>query len=218
MNANVKLLDLFLDGRFPKFECPQCEFTFLTNVYLPSVNQPACDEAQQLKQLGRELLPEAGSDADFILIEKRALGLEYFQQAVNKYAIKHAPLTHRIAVLAEDEDRILDDSVIQLDSGDEPDYRLLYLMERLEHLDKKDETFFTDFIHDLDWRNEVQRHACLESLSQQYGESLAHDIRMLCRYFREHDEFIKWDLHGENLMRRPSTKELVILDPYTMNY
>ena len=213
MNANAKLLELFLAKHFPQFECPQCEFTFLTKVYLP--DSPTA--AEQLSLLAQALLPAAPADSRYVILEKHALGLEYFMDAIRRFPVHHAPHVHRVAVLSE-AGEVLDESMIQLSSDAEPDYRIIYLMERLEHLNAQDVAFFNEHIHELDWQNEGERHQCLTWLGEFYGASLESDVRLLCRYFRERQQFIKWDLHGENLMRRPGTGELVILDPYTLNY
>ncbi len=51
----------------------------------------------------------------------------------------------------------LDPSCIHLFSLKEPDYRLIYVMERLEHLDEADTTFFTEHVYDMDWKDDQTR-------------------------------------------------------------
>ena len=46
------------------------------------------------------------------------------------------------------------------------------------------------------------------------GPTLAEDIRKLCRYYREHEAYLSWDLHGDNLMRRTKDGEIVVMDPF----
>jgi hypothetical protein len=89
-------------------------------------------------------------------------------------------------------------------------------MERLEHLDEADAQFFTDYVYGMDWKDEPTRREIIQWIGERYGADLAEDVRKLCRYFREHEEFLAWDLHGDNLMRRLSDGKIVVMDPYAL--
>lgn len=213
MNPRNELLTFFLDDHFEQMSCRQCETTFLTNAF--SLDCAHGDEVfqQKCKQTVQSICPQANDNVPFVLLEKRSLGLEYYCDAMTKLSIKSVPYTCRVGVLSE-EDEVLTGDTIQLFTGEEPDYRIIYLMEQLEHLGDEDVAFFSDHIHGLDWQDEAVRLELLAWMTEKYGEKLAEDVRLLCRYFRENEEFISWDLHGDNLMRRPSTGELIITDPY----
>lgn len=183
------LLQRFLDNDFEQIFCEKCMNTFLTNVY---------------------------DDGDNVILEKFALGLEYYREAIAQKQIKSAPRLAFLGVLDGMANKVLDPSIIQLRTDEEPDYRLIYVMEKLKHLPPEDEQFFTNNVHGLDWHDETKRHKTLAWIAQKYGQQLSDDIRQLCRYFRENQDYISWDLHGDNLMMRPSTQELVILDPFTL--
>jgi hypothetical protein len=183
------LLQRFLDNDFEQIFCEKCMNTFLTNVY---------------------------DDGEYVILEKFALGLEYYREAIQQTHIKSTPRLEFLGVLDGMANQVLDPSVIQLRTHDEPDYRLIYVMEKLQHLPPEDEQFFTNHVHGLDWFDESTRHNTLKWLEHKYGEQLSHDIRQLCRYFRANQAYIGWDLHGDNLMMRPNTQELVILDPFTL--
>ncbi|HPE59915.1 MAG TPA: hypothetical protein PLB10_06220 [Thiolinea sp.] len=201
--SNNILLKQFLSGHLTQMSCPQCENTFLTNVY-------------QIRDATVPGMPEdAPAGMPFVLLEKHALGLEYFCDAINAYGVQKIPYTRRIAILSEN-DALLDPSVIRLFSLEEPDYRLVYVMEYLEHLSREDRLFFDEHVHELDWMDEQTRFRIFDWMAERYGADLARDVRLLCRYFRAHETFLSWDLHGNNLMRRPSTGELVILDPFAL--
>ncbi|HPQ94614.1 MAG: hypothetical protein KDI44_04055 [Thiothrix sp.] len=201
--SNNVLLKQFLAGQLPQMSCPQCENTFLTNVY-------------QLRDASVSGMPEdAPANVQFVLLEKHALGLEYFCDAITTYGVSKIPYTRRIAILSEDNE-LLDPDVVRLFRLEEPDYRLLYVMEYLEHLSREDQLFFDEHVHGLDWMDEQTRFRIFDWMSERYGADLARDVRLLCRYFRAHETFLSWDLHGNNLMRRPSTGELVILDPFAL--
>jgi hypothetical protein len=118
-------------------------------------------------------------------------------------------------VLSED-DEILPFSTVKLFTGEEPDFRMIYIMERLEHLEDADVQFFSEHIYGFDWQDESVRHKLLGLIAEKYTPELAADIRLLCRYFREHEAFLSWDLHGDNLMRRPGSGEVVVLDPFVV--
>nr|CAA6829274.1 MAG: Unknown protein [uncultured Thiotrichaceae bacterium] len=215
MNANEALLRLFVDGLFPQMDCPQCENTFLTNVYSADCSGGERELTFQCQRCKALLLPDAPEGADFVLLEKRALGLEYFCDAIHTYPLKNVPYTRRIGVLSDD-DEILPFSTVKLFTNEEPDYRMIYMMERLEHLPDEEGAFFSEHIYGFDWQNESVRQGLLEQIAERYKPELATDIRFLCRYFREHGEYLSWDLHGDNLMRRPLTGEIVVMDPFVV--
>lgn len=82
---------------------------------------------------------------------KNMLGLEYFNDAIRQHQLTHVPFIKRIGILDEC-DQTLAPDVVQLFSHEEPDYRLIYIMERLEHLDEADAQFFTDYVYGMDWK------------------------------------------------------------------
>ncbi len=196
-DTDQTILDHFLQGKYPQMDCPQCENTFLTNVYsMEDPNREATDQ--------------------YVLLEKHALGLEYFCHAIKAYDLVKIPTIRRIGVLSAD-DEPLDTAQIQLFTHEEPDYRIIYVMERLQHLDTADSAFFTEHVHEIDWMAEADRHRIWTWVSERYSPELAEDIRRLCCYYRDHKEFVAWDLHGDNLMRRAHTGEIVVMDPFTPN-
>ena len=215
MNPRKQLLTLFLDDHFEQMSCRQCETTFLTNAFSLDCTQGDKAFQETCKQSLKLLCPHASDEVPFVLLEKRSLGLEYYCDAMKQQFIKSAPYACKIGVLSET-DEILPDDTIQLFAPEDPDYRVIYLMEQLEHLPDEDVAFFSEHIHGLDWQDEAVRLKLIAWMTEKYGKKLAEDVRLLCHYFREHEEYISWDLHGDNLMRRPSTGELVITDPYTV--
>ena len=68
----------------------------------------------------------------------------------------------------------------------------------------------------MDWKDEATRRQIIQWIAERYGQPLAEDVRKLCRYFRKHEEFLAWDLHGDNLMRRKSDGVIVVMDPYAL--
>lgn len=183
------LLERFLANEFEQIFCEKCMNTFLTNIY---------------------------DYGEYVILEKFSLGLEYYRDAIAQHVIQHQPRLALLGVLDGMKNEVLDLNTIQLRTHQEPDYRLIYVMEKLKHLAEADEQFFTNRVHEMNWLDEAQRHATLDWISAKYGDTLSQDIRQLCRYYREHQDYIDWDLHGDNLMLRPNTQELVILDPYTL--
>ncbi len=188
-DSSNSILDGFLQGKFERMNCPQCENTFLTNVY-------------------------AMPGDDYVLLEKYALGLEYFCDAIQQYDLTQVPFIRRIGVLGAEDDSVQPPEVIQLFTYNEPDYRVIYVMERLEHLGEADAAFFSDHVFGMDWKEEHTRHEILAWIRERYGETLAEDIRKLCLYFRQHEDYLAWDLHGNNLMRRTRDGEIVVMDPF----
>ena len=217
MNTSNDILHCFLDGKFERMSCPQCDNTFLTNVY-----QMKCFETDQRLEMKcqtckKHYLTDLQTAAwhEYVLLEKYALGLEYFNDAIQQHQLSHVPFIKRIGILDED-DQTLSPDVVQLFSHEEPDYRLIYIMERLEHLDEADAQFFTDYVYGMDWKDEATRRQIIQWIAERYGQPLAEDVRKLCRYFRKHEEFLAWDLHGDNLMRRKSDGVIVVMDPYAL--
>lgn len=211
MNTQA-ILECFTDGYFKRINCPQCENTFLTNVYEIQCNpaRPTTDCAQCHHTFFHEHLTGWGQ---FVVLEKFAWGLEYFCDAIQQRGLTQVPFIRRIGIL-DDNNHMLDPSHIQLFNHAEPTYRMIYVMERLEHLDEADAAFFTEQIHSMDWQEEAVRMEIHATLRTRYGDPLADDIRQLCLYFREHEDYLAWDLHGENLMRRPHDGKIVVMDPY----
>lgn len=207
------ILESFLAGKYQRMECPQCENTFLTKVYIMGADTPplGCPRSKA------DSTTDKKTDREFVILEKYALGLEYFCDAIQTYGLTQIPLIRRIGIL-NDDDEPLDPARIQLFSHEEPDYRLIYVMERLEHLNAEDTAFFTDHVHDIDWMEEHDRQRVWQWVAERYGQPLAEDIRKLCRYYRVHDEYVSWDLHGDNLMRRTRNGEIVVMDPFTLKF
>lgn len=206
------ILECFVDGYFKRMNCPQCENTFLTNVYEIHCN-PNRSATDCLSCHSHFFHTHLHRWEQFVVLEKFALGLEYFCDAIQHCGLTQVPFIRRIGVLDE-HNHMLDPKTIQLFTHDEPQYRLIYVMERLEHLDETDAAFFTEHIHNMDWQEEAVRLEIHAALRTRYGDALANDIRQLCLYFREHEDYLAWDLHGENLMRRPHDGRIVIMDPY----
>ncbi len=155
-------------------------------------------------------------DDGHVLLEKRALGLEYFCHAIHQFGLSIFPKVSRIGVLDEEDQIIELPAEGELFQQKETDYRYVYLMEKLEHLDEKDARLFNDCIKDLDWKDEIERRMALEKVTELYGEALRQEIELLFSYYQIHKDDILWDLHGDNLMRRPVSGELLILDPFAI--
>jgi hypothetical protein len=191
MVMNKKLiLEKFLKNDYEQIVCEQCLTTFLTNVY--------------------------DYDRQHVLLEKRSLGLEYFCNAISNYPLTHIPKISRIAVLNE-EDQQLEISLTQeLFQQQETDYRYLYIMERLLHLEKEEAYFFEHNTQDLELFPDRNKQKAFDNIQARYGLNLVSDIMNLCAYYRKNEAFIAWDLHADNLMKREKTGEIVILDPYAV--
>ncbi|MFM2320105.1 MAG: hypothetical protein RLZZ215_2726 [Pseudomonadota bacterium] len=219
MDANQQILQCFLEGQYERLQCPQCENTFLTNVYvLHCADKPS---SLQCKNCQRQFFsaihePQETDWNHYVLLEKFSLGLEYFCDAIHHQQLTEIPFIRRIGLLAED-DTILPLERIELFNQQEPDYRIIYIMERLEHLNEEDSNFFTEHVHDIDWMEEKDRLEVWTWVKDRYGQALAEDLRQLCRYYREHQEFVSWDLHGDNLMRTRQGK-MVVMDPFTPKF
>lgn len=184
------ILKKFCQDDFEQIICDKCLSTFLTDVY--------------------------AYDGNRVLLEKRGLGLEYFCNALNEYHLSHIPAIDRIGVIDEDCGIVSLPLGNELFQKDETNYRYIYIMEKLVHLDKDDEDFFNDKTQHLELQSIENKTKAFDEIQERYGDSLAEDISDLCRYYREHEEYIAWDLHADNLMKRPKTGEIIILDPYAV--
>lgn len=215
MDASQQILQCFLAGQYERLQCPQCENTFLTNVY--AIHHDG-SSSLQCKNCHRRFFSdtEAGEWKHYVLLEKFSLGLEYFCDAIQHQPLTEIPFIRRIGLLAED-DTVLPLERIELFKEQEPDYRIIYVMERLEHLNEEDSNFFTDHVHTIDWMAEQERLEVWAWVKDRYGAALAEDLRQLCRYYREHQDFVSWDLHGDNLMRTRQGK-IVVMDPFTPKF
>lgn len=215
IDSSKDILECFIKGKFKRMNCPQCENTFLTNVYELKCFDHGKKLSVRCAQCKKVFLAntETSAWANYVILEKYALGLEYFYDAIKQYDLVRVPFIRRVGILDEN-DINLDPSVVQLFSYAEPDYRMIYVMERLEHLDEADAAFFTEHVYGMDWKDDKTRAEILEWVATSYGETLAEDIRKLCRYYREHEAYLSWDLHGDNLMRRTKDGEIVVMDPF----
>ncbi len=183
------ILENFIAGNYPQIHCQKCEMTFLTNVYDFDVNN--------------------------VLLEKRSLGLEYYCGAIYQYSLKKVPDIHRIGILDEDDNMVEQPSKEEIYSGEETDYRFIYVMEKLKHLDEDDSAYFDRCVKDLEWKNNSDRKKIFAGIEKRYNSELAEDIMKLFEYYMQYEGILAWDLHGDNLMQRLEDDEIVILDPYT---
>lgn len=210
------ILTHFIHDGFEQIDCPQCENTFLTRVYdfgCATNCQPLVVSCQKCHK--GVVLNE--SNSDYVLLEKYALGLEYYRDAAKHYPLQCMPKTQLVGLLSE-QNELLDASHIKLFEQTEPDYRLIYVMERLSHLGNEEEAFFDQHVYDFEEKTAAEQTEIMAWIKAHYGEVLALDIQHLFAYFLKHQAYIQWDLHGHNLMYRPNTKTLMILDPYAPNY
>lgn len=222
MIQKEKIAQCFINGEFERIECPQCENTFLTRVYDVDCIEKNNGKPTEIscKKCRKEFLlykEKTNNTTGYVILEKYALALQYYLDAIQKSNIKNSPQTELIALINE-KDEVLDESHLQLFSSEEPDYRLIYLMEKLEHLTEEEETFFDNHVYDLEEKEHQEREEIIRWIAKNYDPSLADDIKKLCLYYRENQAFIQWDLHGHNLMRQPATGKLVILDPFAPNF
>lgn len=215
------VLTHFIHDGFQQIDCPQCENTFLTRVYdlgcsanYSSIErQPVVVSCRKCQK--SVLLREFSSE--YVLLEKYALGLEYYLDAAKHYPLHSIPKTQLLGLLNE-QNELLDPRHITLFSKEEPAYRLIYVMERLSHLNAEEEHFFDQYVYDLEEKTTAERTEIIAWVNAHYSAALALDIQRLFDYFLQHQRYIQWDLHGHNLMYRPHTKTLMILDPYAPNY
>jgi len=182
-------LDNFLSNSYEQIICEKCALTFLTNVY-------------------------EYNDTN-VLLEKRSLGLEYYCGAIHNKGLTKVPKIVRIGILDEEGNKVEAPSVEEIYSGEETDLRFIYKMEKLKHLDEEDSTYFDKCVKDLEWQSESDRKKIIAGVSKRYNNDLAQDILKLYEYYKGHQDVLAWDLHGDNLMQRHNTGEIVILDPYT---
>ena len=186
---NAEIIEHFIAGAYPQIYCDKCENTFLTNVY--------------------------DFDATHVLLEKRSYGLEYYCGAIQAKGLTRVPEIRRVGVLDE-EDRVVErPSRAVIYSGEEAEFRFIYVMERLRHLDEEDSEYFDRCVKDLDWKDASDREKIYAGVAERYSPALARDIACLFDYYSDYQSFMAWDLHGDNLMERIETGEIVILDPYT---
>ncbi|MCK5727168.1 MAG: hypothetical protein KAH22_10125 [Thiotrichaceae bacterium] len=185
---NKEIVQNFIDEQYQRIICDQCLNTFMTKVfdYSPS----------------------------HVLLEKRTLGLEYFCHATQELNLICVPDVQALGIINEDDQIVPSQSKDKLFSAIETDFRYLYLMERMEHLNKEEAKFFDDCIQQLDSIDDATRKKGFKQLANKHGQILRHEIQALFTYSQQYQEYIVWDLHGDNLMRR-NTGELVILDPFT---
>lgn len=184
-----QILDNFIADEYPRIYCEKCENTFLTNVY--------------------------NFDEMHVLLEKRSLGLEYYCGAIHQQKLTKVPDIQRIGVLDEDDHIVPRPAKEEIYSGEETDYRFIYVMEKLRHLDEKDAAYFDRCVSELDWQSDADRKKIIAGVTRRYNAELAQNIKRLFLFYQQYEHFMAWDLHGDNLMRRLDSDEIVILDPYT---
>ena len=188
MNSQ-KILSNFLAGSYEQLHCEKCEMTFLTNVF--------------------------EFDENHVLLEKHSLGLEYYCGAIHSENLLKVPKIERIGIVDEDDNPVKAPSSKEIYSGNETNLRFIYLMEKLVHLNDEDTEYFNQYTQNLDWKNKQEINDILEKISKKYNPQLATDIAKLYHFYTKHKEVIAWDLHGDNLMQRIESNEIIILDPYT---
>lgn len=186
---NDQIIQNFIDGQYDQIHCEKCENTFLTNVY--------------------------DFDETHVLLEKRSYGLEYYCGAIHSYDLSKVPDIRRAGVIDEMDNVVEKPSKEEIYSGSECEHRFIYIMEKLMHLDDGDTKYFNRCIKDLEWREKKDREKIIAGVTKRYSAELAQDIANLYRYYTKYDRFMAWDLHGDNLMMRVDSHEIVILDPYT---
>ncbi|HIO97207.1 MAG TPA: hypothetical protein EYG71_04700 [Leucothrix sp.] len=189
MSIKNDVIQQFIAGDYEQIHCEKCEMTFLTNVYM--------------------------FDDNHVLLEKRSLGLEYYCGAIHQQGLKKVPDIQRVGILDEDDNIVEGPSQDVIYSGDETDLRFIYVMEKLKHLDEDDSAYFDKCIHSFDWKSETDRAEIIAGVTKRYNAELAQDILQLYHFYKKHDGVLAWDLHGDNLMQRLNSDEIVILDPYT---
>jgi hypothetical protein len=184
------ILTRLINDNYEQILCDKCLLTFLTNVY--------------------------DFDQQHVLLEKRSLGLEYFCEAIRTLKLTKTPEITHIGILDEDNVVITTPpSTQEIFSGQETDYRYIYVIEKLEHLGEKDADFFNKCVKDMDWKDDIERQHILTIVKQQYGELLAKEISQLYDFYAQHNNVLAWDLHGDNLMQKRESNEIIVIDPYT---
>lgn len=188
MNTELTLKN-FIAGQYEQIHCEKCEMTFLTNVF--------------------------DYDEKHVLLEKRSLGLEYYCGAIHDEHLVKVPHIYRIGILDEEDNIVETPSKEEIYSGEETDYRFIYVMEKLKHLDDDDSAYFDRCVKDLEWQNDTDRQKIIEGMTKRYNPQLAQDVLKLYKHYKKYENVLAWDLHGDNLMQRIESGEIVILDPYT---
>ena len=183
------VIDKFIAGDYEQIHCEECEMTFLTNVF--------------------------AFDDTHVLLEKRSLGLEYYCGAIHSKGLTKVPKIMRAGILDEENNVVEAPSQQEIYSGDETDLRFFYVMEKLKHLEDGDSEYFDNCVKDLEWKSAEDREKIIAGVTKRYNKELAQDIMKLYEYYKLHENVLAWDLHGDNLMQRFNTNEIVILDPYT---
>jgi hypothetical protein len=186
---NEQILSNFIAGDYPQIHCEKCENTFLTNVY--------------------------DFDETHVLLEKRSLGLEYYCGAIHQKGLEKFPDIRRIGVLDEEDNVVDAPDREEIYSGRETEFRFIYVMETLRHLDDADTEYFNRCVKDMEWQKQADHDRIIAGITRRYNATLAQDIAKLYEFYEQHQSFMAWDLHGDNLMERVDTGEIVILDPYT---
>ena len=192
MSININpdtVIQQFIAGDYEQIQCVECELTFLTNVYM--------------------------FDEGHVLLEKRSLGLEYYSGAIHSKGLTKVPNIQSIGILDEDDNAVQAPSQEEIYSGDETDLRFIYVMEKLKHLNQDDRDYFDHCVKDLEWQSDEDRAKTIAGVTKRYNKELAQDIAKLYEYYKQYEDILAWDLHGENLMQRIDSDEVVILDPYT---
>ena len=190
VNNKIEVLHHLTNDDYERILCEKCMNTFFTNIYQ--------------------------YNDDIVLLEKRALGLEYFSDAINKLSLSLTPNHTRMGVLDEDDNIIHLPIGKELFSTEETEYRYIYLMEKLEHLDKKEADIFNEGIINLDSLNDFECQKALKEVANQFSFTLQKEIKQLFHYYKQHQDYILWDLHGDNLMKRSDTGEVLVLDPFAI--
>ena len=188
MNTET-ILRNFIAGEYPQIFCEKCAMTFLTNVY--------------------------DFDEKHVLLEKRSYGLEYYCGAIHQKGLNKVPNIKRIGILDEENNIVKMPSGEAIYSGDETEHRFIYIMEKLKHLNETNTAYFDRCVKDMEWKKNEDREKIYAGLTKRYNLELADDIFKLYDYYKKFESVLAWDLHGDNLMQRLDTDEIVILDPYT---
>jgi hypothetical protein len=186
---NEQILSNFIAGDYPQMHCEKCENTFLTNVY--------------------------DFDETHVLLEKRSLGLEYYCGAIHQQGLEKFPDIRGVGVLDEEDNVVDAPDREEIYSGRETELRFIYVMEKLRHLDDDDIEYFNRCVKDMEWQEQAGHDRIIAGITRRYNATLAQDIAKLYEYYERYQSFMAWDLHGDNLMERIDTGEIVILDPYT---
>ena len=184
-----QILRKFIAGDYPQIHCEKCENTFLTNVY--------------------------DYDESHVLLEKRSYGLEYYCGAIHEMGLQKVPEIERIGVLDENHNVMTKPNKQEVYSGNEAEFRFIYVMVKLHHLDDEDTEYFNRCVKDMEWKDEQDRGKIIAGVSSRYNAQLGQDIAKLYEFYKQYESFMAWDLHGDNLMERVESGEIVILDPYT---